>query len=62
MVSARSGGRRRGNEHGGRSPKEPGGKGSQVTLEFDKYVPELTGDQVRDLLSPVFDFKGTQSG
>jgi hypothetical protein len=32
-------------------------KGSQVTLAFDKYVPELTGDQVRDLLSPVFDFK-----
>ena len=28
-----------------------------VTLEFDKYVPELTGDQVRDMLSPVFDFK-----
>ena len=28
-----------------------------MTLAFDKYVPELTGDQVRDMLSPVFDFK-----
>jgi len=32
-------------------------KGSSVTLQFDKYVPELTGDQVRALLAPVFDFK-----
>lgn len=31
--------------------------GSMVTLLFDKYVPEMTGDQVRDLLEPVFDFK-----
>jgi len=31
--------------------------GSSVTLEFDKYVPEMTGNQVRDLLAPVFDFK-----
>jgi hypothetical protein len=31
--------------------------GSTVTLEFDKYVPEMTGTQVRDLLLPVFDFK-----
>jgi hypothetical protein len=41
----------------GGAPKSLEAKGSQVTLEFDKYVPELTGDQVRDLLSPVFDFK-----
>src|ERR1039458_7808543 len=32
-------------------------RGSVVTLEFDKYVPEMTGDEVRALLSPVFDFK-----
>jgi hypothetical protein len=31
--------------------------GSMVTLEFDNYVPELTGDQIRDLLAPVLDFK-----
>jgi len=28
-----------------------------VTLEFDKYVPEVNGDQVRSMLAPVFDFK-----
>lgn len=31
--------------------------GSMVTLEFDNYVPELTGDQIRGLLAPVLDFK-----
>ncbi len=41
----------------GGAPKSLEAKGSQVTLEFDKYVPELTGDQIRDMLSPVFDFK-----
>ena len=42
---------------GGPSPQSLDAHGSMVTLEFDKYVPELTGDQVRALLSPVFDFK-----
>ena len=28
-----------------------------MTLSFDKYVPELTGEQVREMLAPVFDFK-----
>jgi hypothetical protein len=32
-------------------------RGSYVRLEFDKYVPELTGDQIRQLLEPVFNFK-----
>ena len=31
-------------------------KGSVLELGFDKYVPEMTGDQIRELLSPVFDF------
>jgi hypothetical protein len=31
-------------------------KGSRVELAFDKFVPEMTGDQIRDLLSPVLDF------
>jgi hypothetical protein len=31
-------------------------KGSYVDLVFDKYVPEMTGDQIRDLLSPLLDF------
>ena len=41
----------------GGAPKSLDAKGSQVTLAFDKYVPELTGTQIRDMLSPVFDFK-----
>ena len=41
----------------GGAPKSLEAKGSQVTLAFDKYVPELTGDQVREMLSPVLDFK-----
>jgi hypothetical protein len=41
----------------GGAPKSLEAKGSQLSLEFDKYVPELTGDQIRDLLAPVFDFK-----
>lgn len=42
---------------GGPSPQSLDAHGSRVTLEFDKYVPEITGDQVRVLLAPVFDFK-----
>src|SRR5581483_7676867 len=41
----------------GGAPKSLEAKGSAVTLQFDKYVPEMTGENVRDLLSPVFDFK-----
>ena len=41
----------------GGAPKNLDAKGSEVTLAFDKYVPELTGDQVRQMLSPVLDFK-----
>ena len=42
---------------GGPSPQSLDAHGTTVTLEFDKYVPELTGDQVRALLAPVIDFK-----
>ena len=42
---------------GGPSPQSLDAHGATVVLEFDKYVPELTGDQVRALLNPVFDFK-----
>ncbi|HMK31113.1 MAG TPA: hypothetical protein VK473_15630 [Terriglobales bacterium] len=31
-------------------------RGSYVELMFDNYVPELTPNQVKDLLSPVLDF------
>ncbi len=41
----------------GGAPKSLEARGSQVILAFDKYVPEITGKQVRDLLAPVFDFK-----
>lgn len=42
---------------GGPSPQSLDSHGSMVVLEFDKYIPELTGDQVREMLSPVLDFK-----
>ena len=31
-------------------------RGSFVDLYFDRYVPELTGPELKDLLRPVFDF------
>ena len=31
-------------------------RGTLVALVFDQYVPELTVDQIKDLLRPVFDF------
>jgi hypothetical protein len=42
---------------GGGAPQSLDVTGSTVTLAFDKYVPELTGEQVRAMLEPVFDFK-----
>ena len=39
------------------TPQSLDAHGSIVKLEFDKYVPEMTGEQVRALLDPVFDFK-----
>jgi hypothetical protein len=42
-----------------REMKNP--KGSYVDLEFDRFVPEMTGDQVRELLSPVLNFKATSA-
>ena len=39
------------------SPQSLDAHGSMVTLEFDKFVPEVNGDQVRAMLAPVFDFK-----
>jgi hypothetical protein len=35
---------------------DPAPKGSSIDLVFDKYVPEMTGNDVRELLSPVLDF------
>ncbi len=39
------------------TPQSLDAHGSIVKLEFDKYVPEMTGEQVRALLDLVFDFK-----
>jgi hypothetical protein len=41
----------------GASPQSLDAHGSIVKIEFDKYVPEMTGEQLRALLNPVFDFK-----
>ncbi|HKW75379.1 MAG TPA: hypothetical protein VJN64_07635 [Terriglobales bacterium] len=30
--------------------------GASMTLEFDKHVPEMTGDELKKLISPVLDF------
>src|SRR5208337_2404146 len=46
---------------GGPSPQSLDAHGTTVSLEFDKYVPELSGDQVRALLAPVIDFKALTS-
>ncbi len=32
-------------------------QGSYVELQFDKFIPNLTGDEIRQMLAPVFDFK-----
>ena len=53
-VSLGAGG---GNVTPGGPPPALEAKGSSITLQFDKYVPELTGEQVRAMLAPVFDFK-----
>jgi hypothetical protein len=42
-----------------REAKNP--KGSYVDLEFERFVPEMTGDQVRELLSPVLNFKASSA-
>ncbi len=38
------------------APQSLDAHGTIVKLEFDKYVPEMTGDQVRAMLAPLFDF------
>ena len=38
------------------NPNEGQPTGAAVTLEFEKYVPEMTGDELEKLLSPVLDF------
>jgi hypothetical protein len=40
-----------------KSPQDP--HGTFLDIHFDKYVPEMTVQQLRELLLPVFDFKAT---
>jgi len=41
---------------GGPADSTANAHGSYVDLYFDKYVPELTGPELKELLMPVFDF------
>ena len=41
---------------GGADTPNANARGSFVDLYFDKYVPELTGPELKQLLRPVFDF------
>lgn len=43
------------------APQSLDAHGSSVTLAFDKFVPEMSGDDIRSLLAPVFDFKALTS-
>jgi sulfur carrier protein ThiS len=38
------------------APDEPDAVGSRVTLVFHNYVPEMTGQQLKALFSPLLDF------
>ena len=38
------------------APAEGQATGAAITLKFHKYVPEMTGDELEKLLSPVLDF------
>lgn len=40
---------------------DPNAKGSMVTLVFEKYVPDLTVEQVKQMLAPVFQFGAGKS-
>jgi hypothetical protein len=41
----------------GPNDTQPNPHGTYLDLYFDKYVPEMTAQQLRDLLFPVLDFK-----
>lgn len=40
---------------------DPNAKGSFVALTFDEYIPDVTVDQVKQMLLPVFDFGAGKS-
>jgi len=45
------------------APSDPSAnaRGSFVDLYFDKYVPEITGPELKEMLRPVFDFDSKSS-
>jgi hypothetical protein len=45
------------------APSDPSAnaRGSFVDLYFDKYVPEITGPELKEMLRPVFDFDAKSS-
>jgi hypothetical protein len=45
-----------GGSTGGTDPNQAQPTGAAVTLEFKKHVPEMTGPELKALLSPVLDF------
>ncbi len=56
-----------GGSGGGMTPTDPtadekaNARGTFVALAFDKYVPELTTDEIKVMLRPVFDFNATSA-
>jgi hypothetical protein len=45
-----------GGSTGGADPNQGQATGAAVTLEFKKHVPEMTGNELQQLLRPVLDF------
>jgi hypothetical protein len=45
-----------GGSTGGVDPNQAQATGAAVTLEFKKHIPEMTGSELKQLLSPVLDF------
>ncbi|HEV3318021.1 MAG TPA: hypothetical protein VG488_13670 [Candidatus Angelobacter sp.] len=41
---------------GGQDPNQAQATGAAITLEFKHHVPEMTGEELKQLLNPVFDF------
>lgn len=54
-----------GGDGGTMSPTNPNDNpatGAEFTLQFDKQIPQMTGDELRKLLSPVLDFSLKTAG
>jgi hypothetical protein len=47
---------------GGEDPNQAQATGAAITLEFKKHVPEMTGEELKQLLNPIFDFSVKTAG